>query len=379
MRFEGEMASNSDENLATLSEEECQRIETMYARLGGTYYEILGVARDASSASIRVAYRECIKLFHPDAFWGCELGQHRPYLEAILRELTIAFEVLCNPRQRELYDESIARAQTTAPKAAPPSNDSHRAPPVSGIISTRAPSSEHPREAAPSARPASSSRVVTPLRPPPRPARPVMRGAPRDEHPLEKPSREITLESLARGRAESILTQRRKLLEDLEARVAQAANKGLQDEVVSLLRQATNLAPGDERLRAKLAEEEQKILETLAARYVTAARRAEKDGRWDAAVEHWLKVSQWRPNDVAAMIGLAAASCEAHVELHRAADHARKATQAQPDNAEAHVVLARTFFLSGRIASARGSLDVALRLDPKLASAQELAKKLGQR
>jgi curved DNA-binding protein CbpA len=373
------MASNSDENLATLSEEECQRIEAMYARLGGTYYEILGVARDASSASIRVAYRECIKLFHPDAFWGCELGQHRPYLEAILRELTIAFEVLCNPRQRELYDESLARAQSNTPKVTPPSSDSHRPPPVSGIISTRATPSEHPREVGPAPRPTSSPRVVTPLRPPPRSPRPVTRTAQRDEPALEKPSREITLESLARGRAESILTQRRKLVEDLEARAAVAANKGLQDEVVSLLRQASNLAPGDERLRAKLLDEEQKVLETLATRYVTAARRAEKDGRWETAVEHWLKVSQWRPNDVAAMIGLAAASCEARVELHRAADHARKATQAQPDNAEAHVVLARVFFLSGRTASARGTLEVALRLDPKLASAQELAKKLGQR
>ncbi len=296
-----------------------------------------------------------------------------------MRELTIAFEVLCNPRQRELYDESLVRAQSSTPRAAPPPSDSHRPPPVSGIISTRPPSSEHPREAAPSARPVSSPRVVTPLRPPPRPPRPVARAASRDEHPVEKPPREITLESLARGRAESILTQRRKLLEDLEARAAVAANKGLQDEVVSLLRQAVSLAPGDERLRAKLTEEEQKVLDALAARYATAARRAEKDGRWDAAVEHWLKVSQWRPNDVAAMIGLAAASCEARVELHRAADHARKATQAQPDNAEAHVVLARAFFLSGRVASARGSLEVALRLDPKLTSAQELAKKLGQR
>jgi molecular chaperone DnaJ len=61
------------------------------------YYETLGVARQASSDEIKKAYRKLAMRYHPDR-------NDTPDAEAQFKEVTQAYEVLRDPKQRDLYD-----------------------------------------------------------------------------------------------------------------------------------------------------------------------------------------------------------------------------------------------------------------------------------
>lgn len=64
-----------------------------------SYYDILGVPRNASDAQIKTAYREQIKFFHPDVFQGSpEIARQKS------QELNEAYGVLIDHAKRADYD-----------------------------------------------------------------------------------------------------------------------------------------------------------------------------------------------------------------------------------------------------------------------------------
>ena len=62
------------------------------------FYEVLGVARDASEADIKKAYRRLAMKFHPDR------NPDNPEAEAQFKEAKAAYEVLSNAEKRATYD-----------------------------------------------------------------------------------------------------------------------------------------------------------------------------------------------------------------------------------------------------------------------------------
>lgn len=62
------------------------------------YYEVLGVAREATSDELKRAYRELAKVFHPDR------NQDDPTAEDKFKEASEAYRVLSDPEQRKRYD-----------------------------------------------------------------------------------------------------------------------------------------------------------------------------------------------------------------------------------------------------------------------------------
>ncbi len=62
------------------------------------YYEVLGVAKDASDADIKRAYRRLAAKYHPDV-------NHEPGAEEKFKEINEANEVLSDPDKRAKYDQ----------------------------------------------------------------------------------------------------------------------------------------------------------------------------------------------------------------------------------------------------------------------------------
>lgn len=61
------------------------------------YYQILGVARDASNDEVKRAYRKLARKYHPDV-------SKEPDAEARFKEVGEAYEVLKDPEKRQAYD-----------------------------------------------------------------------------------------------------------------------------------------------------------------------------------------------------------------------------------------------------------------------------------
>ncbi|MGR0320402.1 molecular chaperone DnaJ [Agromyces sp. ZXT2-3] len=61
------------------------------------HYEVLGVARDASPDEIKKAYRRLARELHPDVNPGAEASER-------FKEVTHAYDVLSDPKQRQQYD-----------------------------------------------------------------------------------------------------------------------------------------------------------------------------------------------------------------------------------------------------------------------------------
>src|ERR1700694_2564380 len=62
------------------------------------YYNTLGVARAASDAEIKIAYRKLAMTYHPDRNNGSKEAEER------FKTITEAYDVLRDPDKRSLYD-----------------------------------------------------------------------------------------------------------------------------------------------------------------------------------------------------------------------------------------------------------------------------------
>ena len=63
------------------------------------YYEVLGVSKNADADAIKKAYRKLAKKYHPDA------NKDDPTAQQRFQEITEAYGVLSDPKQKALYDQ----------------------------------------------------------------------------------------------------------------------------------------------------------------------------------------------------------------------------------------------------------------------------------
>jgi len=90
------------------------------------YYESLGVARGASAAEIKKAFRSRARLYHPDVAKNKVTGEEK------FKEINEAYEVLSDPEKRKRYDELGEHWQGGAPPPPSAGPGSHRGRAPSG-------------------------------------------------------------------------------------------------------------------------------------------------------------------------------------------------------------------------------------------------------
>ena len=69
----------------------------------GNHFDFLGVAPGASADDVRAAFREASRKYHPDRFFGKNLGSFGPKLDKIFKRLVEANQTLTDPERRAAY------------------------------------------------------------------------------------------------------------------------------------------------------------------------------------------------------------------------------------------------------------------------------------
>ena len=69
----------------------------------GNFFEFLGVPSGSAPDVVRAAFRDASRKFHPDRYYGKNLGSYGPRLDRIFKRLVEANQTLTDPEKREAY------------------------------------------------------------------------------------------------------------------------------------------------------------------------------------------------------------------------------------------------------------------------------------
>jgi curved DNA-binding protein CbpA len=86
-----------------LENERKREILDLEAKLGSNLFEVLGVKAGAPVEEVRTAFRELSRKFHPDRYFGKNLGSFRVRLDKIFKKLVEANQTLSDEVRRKAY------------------------------------------------------------------------------------------------------------------------------------------------------------------------------------------------------------------------------------------------------------------------------------
>ncbi len=95
------MAVDEQVDLDDVRKEEILALDAKVA--SNNLFEFLGVPSGASADEVRAAFREASRKFHPDKYYGKNLGSFRGKLDRIFKRLVEANQTLSDPQKREVY------------------------------------------------------------------------------------------------------------------------------------------------------------------------------------------------------------------------------------------------------------------------------------
>lgn len=382
-----------------IAQETRRRIVDAHEAMGElNLYELLGVERTADKRRIRDAYFALSKLFHPDAYFGKNLGSFKPKMEAVFKRLTSAYEILGKPKKRAEYDQYLATTEQT--KKARKTLDSIKlTPQQADELAALSRGAEKPQSAS-SAEPASTARAAVP--PPPsveaaeaarippyvptstaerrarirdrlrRGLQSVAPPAPdRTPTPTPVPSsaekRHSVIEGLRQSiRASSVLSSSKQAQVQSHLKKARDAEGG--GDVLlaaSQLQLALAIAPEDLELVAEYDRVSKVVARNLADNYEKQAQYEEKTGNWQSAARSWTRVSDGRPEDAHAAASAAEALLRAGGDLHEAQRLAARAAQLDGKSVANLTILARVYLAAGLKKNALRELQRAHELAPR--------------
>jgi len=380
------------------------RILDLSAKLSDLdHFQVLGVPMGADRTQIKRAYFSMIGTFHPDTYFGKQLGNFTKRMERIFQRLTEAHDVLSNPKSREEYESYLrvlgrTRAMEELADQPPPSVEDMEQLLLAAeqAAARKAPTPEPVAPAAPPPRPAKAPPAM-PRAPSLRPvvemvddpvarrqalARkfgklpPAPKPVPVQQNVSELAARQSAavkdLHQRYKHRQESIKTQR---VERFARAAEEALASGNTVSALNTLRIARTLSGGDIGTVERLGELEQKLGATVADTYLERARYEETNGHYEQAARSYSHAARSRP-DPDVLRSAAECYLKAGVELRLAGELARDAVQLAPNRADLRLSLAKIYEAAGMQQSALRELERALELTPESDRIKQWLKRL---
>jgi tetratricopeptide (TPR) repeat protein len=355
-----------------------RRILDTYYRLEGlNHYELFGLDSSADKKAIKDAYYREVTIFHPDRYFGKNLGSFKPKLEKVFNRLTEAHETLTRKRSREEYDEYLKRQRKNETEERMLADERAHAAELERIkraIEEEARLAERVSHSTPppfdaAARPSTPARPSDPDARRRALARKLGRPSGRmakvsSNPPTSAPvSRESVAEDLKRRYEQRLSSLKTRQVE----RYVEAADKALLENnpvsAANALRIAVSLAPEDGALQARLDDIQARANSELAQSYLDQAQYEERSGRLAEAALSYERAARGKPN---ARLFERAAHClvESQGDFKKASELAKRAVSMAPEEASLRVTLARVYLAAGMKQSALSEFERAFTLAP---------------
>ena len=270
---------------------------------------------DADVGTIRRAYLEKSRRFHPDSWYGKELGKFAPILTRAFQRLSSAYQVLTDEMARATYDREHGDLFTTE---------------------------EH-------------AKVKKRL----------------DAEVDEARRAQERRERLLRMKGFARLGAARQLYEQA---VEQAAT-GQRVQAIAALTCARELDPQRKEIAQRLAELEKEQAKARAASALALAHDQEESGAKAKALSMYQAALQLDPRSADAALG-GARCAEGLSDFTQLLTFALRACELAPKNLDAHLAAARAFSALKQKVRAKAELELILTRDPKHPEARALLKTL---
>jgi len=278
-------------------------------------YQLLGVAPDSDAASIRRAYLDRSRRYHPDAWYRKNVGEFGPLLSRAFQKLSAAYQVLSDEDARAQYDQKLKQRL-----------------------------SQREREAL------------------------ERRALGREEEDRRQRERR---ERLLRTKGFARLGAAHKLYEE----ALELALNGERAQAIAGLKTARELDPRRAEIGQKLVELEREAARSRSQLAMRSAREHEEKTEFEPALKIYTQALQMDGTNAAAAAG-AARCADAMGDTRQASTFAARAVELAPDDVDTRMLLARAFVQLGFKAKARAELTRVLSAKKDHQEARELMKRV---
>ena len=352
-----------------------RRILELYYRLDTlNHYQILDLPESADRKAIKNAYFEIVSQFHPDKYFGKNLGSFKTKLERVFARLTEASDTLSRSKPRQEYDDYLSTQRKTrdlermmsaeGPQAAEIERVQHQ---IEAQAAAATPVGDVPQFADPEARRRALARKLR-TNPPLRGSGPLPSSGPPS-------AKQPGGEEFKRHYEERLEAARAKQLEQYLAQVDQALTDKNLTSAANAMRIAASLCPNDPALAQRLEEIQNRAHVELAQSYIDQGQYEERSQRFVEAARSYERAARGKPT---ATLYERIAECllQGNSDLRKAGEYARKAISLAPQDAGLRVTLARVYLAAGMKQSAISELERANQQFPADERAKTLLKRI---
>jgi curved DNA-binding protein CbpA len=298
-------------------------------------FEILGVPLGSDAAAAKSAFFELSRKFHPDRYFGKNLGSFRQRVEKNFKRLSDAHQTLTNEDKRKAY---LAKHPELARAPAPPP------PPPAAPAST-----------------GSSSRDL----------KAVVEAAAPEPPPPPDPKREA--ERRERMKKHPYLARHARV-HDLLDRAKEAIAKG---DFAAAHIDLVTASQGDERnveIRQLLADVKKKADAQRSAAEFEKAAKLESANDLQAALNGYRSASNIDNKNARAAYAVARLMYRYNLDPKEITSYAQRAVEGDPRHVEAHVLLGKLYDMADMKQMAKRHYEQAHRIDPNNADAKKAVK-----